>query len=232
MPWEAKSEMVVNPIPSRRSSEDWSPNQLAKREAIIQATARLMLHEGVRACTSRAISATSELSTSAVHYYFRDTDEIVDLAFRRIGERFFHRVEEIARGEPKAVDALWAAASEYLVRGSEWHEQHGKQVRGHNAPMLWFEFHAESLRKGDLTTARELSAWGLTIFEKLLKAAGVTAVASTAQTLYSTLLGATIRDSLFHRPTYEVLAEIANTLHLPVSSKYCRAPRNSRPKAA
>jgi AcrR family transcriptional regulator len=224
--------MAANPIPSRRSSEDWSPNQLAKREAIVQATARLMLREGVRACTSRAISATSELSTSAVHYYFRDTDEIVDLAFQRIGERFFNRIEQIAEREPKPVDALWGAASEYLVRGSEWHEDQAKPSRGNNAPMLWFEFHAESLRKGDVTIAREISSRGLTIFERLLKAAGATAAASTAQTLYSTLLGATIRDSLSHRPTHEVLAEIASCLHLPVSAKYCRAPRSNRPKAA
>ena len=42
--------MVANPIPSRRAANDWSPNQLAKREAIIKATARLMvcLTQGLR----------------------------------------------------------------------------------------------------------------------------------------------------------------------------------------
>jgi AcrR family transcriptional regulator len=220
--------MVANPIPSRRTTDDWSPNQLAKRDAIVQATARLMIREGVRACTSRAISATSEMSTSALHYYFRDTDEILDLAFRRIGERFFRRLEEVARSEPKPVDALWGAAAVYLERGSEWHEDESKAERG--APMLWFEFQAESLRSGDLTTARELSAMGLTIFERLIKAAGIAPVAAAAQTLYSALLGAAIRDSLFHRPNYEVLAELSAMLGLPASAKYCRAPRTAKPR--
>src|ERR1700761_1358280 len=189
--------MVANPIQTRRTTQDWSPNQLAKRDAIVQATSRLMVREGVRACTSRGISAASELSTSALHYYFRDTDEILDLAFRRIGERFFRRMEEIARNEAKPVDALWGAASEFLLRGSEWQDDDGKDGRMRNAPMIWFEFQAESLRRDDLATARELSAKGLTIFQRLIKAVGVTPITPTAQSLYSALLGASIRDSLF-----------------------------------
>jgi AcrR family transcriptional regulator len=221
-------KMVANPIPSRRTSDDWSPNQLAKRDAIIRATAKLMTREGVRSCTSRAISATSEMSTSALHYYFRDTNEILDLAFRHITERFFDRLARAATGETKPVDALWATATAYLQSGSEWHEEDQKSdTRSSQAPMLWFEFQAESLRTGNLATVRELSARGLALFEGLVKAAGVPSPLRAAQVLYSALLGASIRDSLFHRPTYEILAELSAALNLPPSPKYCRAPRTA-----
>jgi AcrR family transcriptional regulator len=223
---EGPKKMVANPIPSRRTSEDWSPNQLAKRDAIIRATSKLMSREGVRACTSRAISATSELSTSALHYYFRDTSEILDLAFRHITERFFDKLSRAAAAEAKPLDALWATATAYLQSGSEWHEDDPRlNERTAQAPMLWFEFQAESLRTGDLTTVRELSARGLALFETLVKAAGIASPMRAAQVLYSTLLGASIRDSLFHRPVHEVLAEISVALSLPPSAKYCRAPR-------
>ena len=225
--------MVANPIPSRRAASDWSPNQLAKREAIVKATARLMAREGVRACTSRAISSMSAMSTSALHYYFRDTNEILDLAFRSINQRFFERLDAAAKSETKPIDALWATAAAYLHWGSEWHDQAmPESSRPPHAPMLWFEFQAESLRSGELTTVRELSAHGFTIFEGLLAAAGVSPAAPSAQVLYSSLLGASIRDSLFHRPVNEVLGELSAVLHLPASTKFCRAPRKAREKRA
>jgi AcrR family transcriptional regulator len=215
--------MVANPIPSRRSADDWSPNQLAKRQGIVRATAKLMAAEGVQACTSRAIAVAGEVSTSALHYYFRDTEEVLDLAFRYISSRFWDRLRLAAAGETRPVDAFWAAATAYLQFGSEWSEEGAKNAQAH-APMLWFEYQAASLRAGNLATAREISSEGLELFRALLSAVRPGNQSKTADVVYSVLLGASIRDSLFHRPAYEVLAEMASVLGLPASAKYCRAP--------
>lgn len=57
-----------------------SPNHLAKRDEIVSAAVEVLLRDGVHRCTVRAIAAAAGVSKGAVHYYFRDVDEIVDMA--------------------------------------------------------------------------------------------------------------------------------------------------------
>lgn len=70
--------MVVERRPGDRLGP--SPNQLAKRDEIMSAAVEVLLRDGVHGCTVRAIAAAAGVSNGAVHYYFRDIEEIVDLA--------------------------------------------------------------------------------------------------------------------------------------------------------
>lgn len=57
-----------------------SPNHLAKRDEIVSAAVEVLLRDGVHRCTVRAIASAAGVSKGAVHYYFQDVDEIVDIA--------------------------------------------------------------------------------------------------------------------------------------------------------
>ncbi|MGE3249057.1 MAG: TetR/AcrR family transcriptional regulator [Hyphomonadaceae bacterium] len=210
--------MAANPAPSKLAPQELSPNQLAKRQAIVRAAAQLMSNQGVHACTSRAISQASGFSTSALHYYFRDIDEIFDLAIRSVIDRFLSNMQNAADAEADSIDALWAACTAYFQHGSDWRD--GKKQRA-RAPMVWFEYQAESLRKNDLDTVRELSQRGLEFIERLVIAAGLPRPEMTAHALYLALIGAVVRDNLFHRDVTIVLGELSAALSIPPSAKYC-----------
>jgi AcrR family transcriptional regulator len=215
--------MVTNPKPSQRRPADWSPNQVAKRDMIIQAACHIMATEGVRACTARSVSAESGLSTSSIHYYFRDTDEILDLAFRRITDRFFAHIEASAAAAADPVEALWNTVYAYVERGGKSPVTRRTKV-SRRAPMLWFEFQAESLRSGNLVTVRELSSRGSTIFAKLVAAVGAANPEGKAEALYCAIVGAVVRDLLFHRPTEEYVAELMRALDLPIPERFQAEP--------
>jgi AcrR family transcriptional regulator len=203
---------------------DWSPNQLDKRDRIVHAAAHIMAIEGVAACTARSVSAACSLSTSAIHYYFKDTDEIFDLAFRRVMDRFFFHIEHVSSLETDPVAALWAASCAYLRRGSEGTLEENDVTSPRRAPMLWFEFQAQSLRSGDLATVRELSSRGANFFGTLLQSVGVSNP-EKAEALYCALLGAAIRDSLFHQSTEDYVRSLLDALELPTPK---RAPRAAK----
>ena len=157
--------MAVNPQPGLMKPNSWSPNQIAKRNKIVQAASRLMVREGVHACTARMISAECGFSTSSIHYYFKDIDEILDLAIRRVIGRFLRQVENEAALHDDPVQALWAAAHAYFERTSDSiRATDGSGFR--HAPMVWFEFQARSLRTGDIQTARDLSSEATQLFVK------------------------------------------------------------------
>jgi AcrR family transcriptional regulator len=209
----------------QKIKREWSPNQLAKRDTIIKAASQLMSREGVRACTARSISSASGLSTSALHYYFDDVDEIFDLAFERLMNRFLQRISDAAASEHDPIDALWAAAAAYLQQGSEWTEPSSRRSEVHRrSPMLWFEYQAESIRSGSTEILTRLSAEGGALFRTLVVKAGAKSPEARADTLYSALIGYATRDSLAHHDFRETLKTLADSLDISASAKYCRDP--------
>lgn len=207
--------MATYPKPSQMEPEDWSPNQLAKRDKIILATTKLMSRDGIKGCTARSVASASDVSTSALHYYFRDTDEIVDLAFRQLMDRFFSKVETVANEAESPVCALWNACCAYLEEGNLASKNISPKSRSRRAPMLWFEFHIESLRTSDLRTVQELSARGAKLFTKLITDVGAEDPSVKGESLYCALLGAAIRDTLFHRDASDLATDLLHSLGLP-----------------
>ena len=206
--------MTVNPKPSLLDPNDLSPNQMAKRKKIIQAAGRVMVRDGIAACTARSVTAESGMSTSAMHYYFSDTDEILDLAFRAVMEGFLDHIENAAAQHENPVRALWAAANAYFERSSDSIRATGGHGEQH-APMIWFEYHAQSLRTGNIDTVKQLSDRGSAFFHRLLDRCEIESPEQKAETLYCSLLGAAVRDSLSRRPTSEWVASLFASLSLP-----------------
>jgi AcrR family transcriptional regulator len=185
-----------------------TPNQAARREAILAAAAEVLRTQGVAACTARAIAEASPLTKSALHYYFEDTDEIVDLAFRRLMEQYLARIEKAAADADGPVAALWAATEAYLRFGAD-------RPTG-RAPMLWFEYRVLSARRGDSTTVNELSGLAAAIFVRLVEATGVPGAAARGATLFAALGGSLARDQLRDdADRTELLDQLAAALDLP-----------------
>ncbi len=78
----------------------------ATREALIEATAQIMLAEGYAAATSRRVAAKAGVKPALVHYYFPSMDDLFVAVLRDKAEDNLHRQREaIAEAEP--LHALW-----------------------------------------------------------------------------------------------------------------------------
>lgn len=178
----------------------------AMRETILEATIEVLRREGVAACTVRAIAEASGLSKSAMHYYFEEVDQIVDLAFERLMSSFIEKMERAAGAEPDPVDALWAAVHEYLRLGTD-------HPGGSRVPMLAFEYQIMSTRRGDTTTIDQLTAHVRDMFRTLTAAAGVPDPDDVADVLLWALIGAVVRSS--DEPTSSTIGALAAATALP-----------------
>jgi AcrR family transcriptional regulator len=204
--------------------DHWSPNQLAKRKEIVDAAAMVLLSEGVAACTARAIAQASPLTTSALHYYFTDVDEIVDLAFAKVMHGFLDRVEEAANSCEDPVEALWAAASRYFEHGRTT----GRATPGRaapRAPFIWFEY--QIMRKAPSSVASEVMERAAKLFKNLVIATGIPDAKARGDLLFLALLGATVKEALTSRETNEILKELGLATGLPVNEQR----RRGRPRA-
>lgn len=80
--------MVTSRLPSQ-------PRGAARREALLDATVRLLAREGARAVTHRAVATEAGTTHGAPRYYFATRDELLDEALRRIADQQVHAVEAL-----------------------------------------------------------------------------------------------------------------------------------------
>ena len=78
----------------------------ATREALIEATAQIMLAEGYAAATSRRVAAKAGVKPALVHYYFPSMDDLFVAVLRDKAEsNLEHQRHAIAEAQP--LHALW-----------------------------------------------------------------------------------------------------------------------------
>src|SRR5882757_3044713 len=82
-------------------------NRRGKREQIIDAAKQVLARDGLAACTARSVAEASPLSKSAVHYYFDDIHQIVDLAMREHVTAMVTGLRHAADGVPDPAEKLW-----------------------------------------------------------------------------------------------------------------------------
>ena len=78
----------------------------ATREALIEATAQIMLAEGYAAATSRRVAAKAGVKPALVHYYFPSMDDLFVAVLRDKAEGNLGRQRE-AIAEAQPLHALW-----------------------------------------------------------------------------------------------------------------------------
>ena len=176
-----------------------SPNQLDKRRQIVEAARAVLARDGLTGCTARAVADASPLTKSAIHYYFADMDDLVDLAMAGHITAFVANLREAADGHEKPVDRFWAAVDDYL--------QTFREMPG--SAQLWFEYWIDATRKGRLDPIERMHRQVIAIFAELLQAVPVDAPAQRAQTLFSYLLGTVVRQAVEPSPPDVIRAEIS-----------------------
>lgn len=71
-----------------------------KRDAIHEATVRLLLAEGMRAVTHRQVAAIADVPVGSIGYYFDSREKLIMTCFERVHARQ-NQILEDARADPK-----------------------------------------------------------------------------------------------------------------------------------
>lgn len=176
-------------------------NRHGKREQIIDAAKQVLARDGLAACTTRSVAQASPLTKSAVHYYFDDIHQIVDLAMRDHVTTMIALLRTAAETESDPAEKLWAVVSAYLATFAEQP----------NAAFLWFEYWVDTGRRQSTDTVAATLNDVHALLSDLACELPIDDPQATTRTLVSWLLGTVIQQQV--RPTTpEVLREELNTI--------------------
>ena len=195
----------------------WTPNQQAARHKIITAAADLIAEHGLSACTIRAVADRSGLTKSTVHYYFDDSNELVDLSVNEI----LRRMASHGRDRVLAADN-GAAALEFLVRLFLGRGETPPDVKFRES-MLWPAYTAHAWKRG----AKESILQGLetlrAVFQLALERSDIPSeeVAERANSVHNYLLGAMIRNMIEPMDREEVARAVTALSGVRVDSHRC-----------
>jgi len=165
------------------------PHQARIWDTIIEAARDVLAREGVAACTARAVADASPLTKSAIHYYFRDVDEIIDQAMTAHVDVMLTGLRDVAGQPADPHDRLWAVISAYLATFAD---------KPH-AAFVWFEYWVTASRRHALDPASQMLADVEDLFRGLLQDMPVDNPGQTAHLLLSWLLGTIVQQHT--RPT-------------------------------
>ncbi|MCV7299888.1 TetR/AcrR family transcriptional regulator [Mycobacterium barrassiae] len=87
----------------------------ATRDALIRATAQVMLEEGYAAATSRRVAAKAGVKPALVHYYFPSMDDLFIAVLRDGAETNLARQQQ-ALADDEPLHALWRLNSTHGAR--------------------------------------------------------------------------------------------------------------------
>lgn len=193
--------MAVTP-PGQR--ERLSPNQLAKQDQIVEAARQVLARDGLAGCTARAIADASPLTKSAIHYYFSDTDVLVDRAMAAHVTAFLAELRQVAARHDDPREKLWAVLEAYLdsVTGES------------NSAFLWFEYWIAVVRAEHPEAIEAMLRSVTELLTELLAEVGVIDPRARARALMSYLLGAVVQQQVRRRP-FATLREEIESLCLP-----------------
>lgn len=161
-------------------------NRRGKREQIIDAAKQVLARDGLAACTARAVADASPLTKSAVHYYFDDIHQIVDLAMREHVTAMVAGLRRAADGVDDPAEKLWAVVDSYLATFAAQP----------NAAFLWFEYWIDTSRRQSADAVAATLADVRALLGELVARLPVDNPAATADTLLSWLLGAVVQQQV------------------------------------
>jgi AcrR family transcriptional regulator len=173
-----------------------SNNQRVKRAQIIDAAKEVLASQGLAACTARAVADASPLTKSAIHYYFRDIDEIVDEAMAGHVDAMLTNLCRAADGHTDPDDRLWGVVEAYLATFAE---------RPH-AAFLWFEYWVAASRRSSLDAAAGMLDKVHALLVEVLTGDDRQ---ETAHQVLSWLLGTIVQQHVRPRPVGELRRELA-----------------------
>jgi AcrR family transcriptional regulator len=203
-----------------RSEADLSPNQLAKRDDIVASTVELLLYNGVNGCTVRSIAAHAGVSKGLIHYYFRDVEEVVDLAMLKATQAWIALLPRIDEQPREGMDGNPAELASHRAEAL-WHALWASLepfVHGDRTLMpLWLEYWASCSRAGRIAPLREIQGLLLDYVRDILEAAGVEDSEGKSFAVTSYLFGAAMQQSVMTIPPDLVRTHIASLCGIDLS---------------
>jgi AcrR family transcriptional regulator len=135
----------------------------ATREALIEATAQIMLDEGYAAATSRRVAGKAGVKPALVHYYFPSMDDLFVAVLRDKAEDNLQRQRQ-AIAEAQPLHALWQLNSahdaqlftEFLAMAN-----HRKEIR---SEIVAYAIRFRDLEEGVVTLALKARGVDLDLF--------------------------------------------------------------------
>lgn len=74
---------------------DYTPRGRRRRQALLDATLRIIVHAGPEAVTHRSVAAEAGASHGAVKYYFGSREELMEQALREVADRNVAAIERL-----------------------------------------------------------------------------------------------------------------------------------------
>ena len=179
-----------------------SPNQESKRRQVIEAARVVLARDGVSGCTVRAVADASPLTKSAIHYYFRDIDEIVDLAVAAHLDAMLESLRDVAARHRDPDKRLRAVLDAYLAVFTD------KPY----AAFLWFEYWVTAGRRNRTDAVDDMLHKVHTLLVECTDDLPIDNADQTAHVLLSWLLGTVVQQRVRPRTTKALAAEITGLL--------------------
>jgi AcrR family transcriptional regulator len=176
----------------------------AKRQQIIEAAMRVIMRDGLRACTVRAVADESSASKSAIHYYFDSIEEIVDVAMEANLEQWLARLRAVAAEHEHPSERFWAVVEDYLA--------FFREVPG--SAVVWFAYWLDNMERGRVERDAWLQDRIAGVLGELLADAGADDPPARARAIFSYLIGATLRQEAHPVSFEELRPEIATLSRL------------------
>jgi AcrR family transcriptional regulator len=189
-----------------------SANQRAKRDEIVAAAVTVLLRRGMPACTVRSIALEAGVAKGAVHYYFHDVDEIVDLAMLSATEAWIAWLRASA-GEPSTEPSTKTAARIFWRAVTACVEPFAQGDR--TLMPLWLEYWAACTRAGRIEPLRVVFELLVSTVAELLGGAGADDPHGRALAVSSYLFGAGMREALGRIEVTELCRHVAALSGLP-----------------
>lgn len=150
---------MPNYVSDRESAQE---KHRTRRAEIIAAAADVMSRQGVSACTVRAVAKRADVSPGVIHYYFVDTQELVDLGYEWITDRYFGALERMRHTHDDPSSDFWHFIAAYV---EPWNA-HPRMTQ------LWSEYHLLSGRNQRMDGVVVSHQRTIAAFESFLSAVG------------------------------------------------------------
>lgn len=164
----------------------------------------VLLRDGLTGCTARAVADASPLTKSAIHYYFDDMDEIVELAMDSLLDEFLTAVRLAGEGQGDPVARFFAMTEAYLRAFTE----------RPGYALLWFGYWVQTALEGRRERMLRLQSTIVGVIEEVLQQAGIDDAPTRARAVFSYLVGAVVRQEAEPAELSQLTAELSGLIGL------------------
>jgi AcrR family transcriptional regulator len=176
-----------------------SPNQLEKRQQIVDAAKRVLLRDGLSGFTSREVARESGMTKGLIHYYFETVDEIVEATMGDLLERLMARLRATGEAHADPTERFWAVIEDYVAAFAE----------EPGLTLLWFDYSIQEIRGGQVAKVKRIQDGLIDLLSELIGEAGVPEADARARTLFSYVVGTLVRQEVDAQTFEKLRPEIA-----------------------